>query len=103
MESSNVVISLNGAVARRIRLALSASYMASTAIAGNAQSDTTAIGGNMSLRYGVNRWFATFATYSYYHHRLESGLPIATGLPPLYDRHSVRGGITLWLPLYGTF
>jgi hypothetical protein len=103
MATSNVAVSLNGGLARRLRLALSGSYMASNEIAGNAPSDTTAIGGNVSVRYGVNRWFATFATYSYYHHRLASGLPIAIGLPPLYDRHSVRGGITLWLPLYGTF
>jgi hypothetical protein len=103
MENNNVSTALSGGFGRRLRLALSGSFMEGTSITGNGSSVTTAIGGNFSMRYGVSRTFGTFVTYSYYHHELEVGLPTAAGLPPLYDRQSVRAGFTLWVPLYGTF
>ena len=103
MENSNVALNLSGTIARRLRLALTGSYMQGSTLAGTASNVTTAIGGNLSMRYGFGRRFATFATYSYYHHELESGLPTAAGIPPLYDRQSARVGFTWWLPLYGSF
>ena len=101
--SDTVALGLQGTIARRLRLAVNGSYMKGSSLVGETASFTTGVGGNVSVRYGFRNWVGTFATYSYYHHTLESGLQVAALLPPLYDRHTVRGGITLWLPLYGTF
>ena len=78
--------------------------MKGSTIARDSATATTGVGGDVSVRYGVRNWLGTFATYSYYHHTLQNAFQAAvSGLPPLYDRHTVRGGITLWLPLYGAF
>ena len=103
VDNKNFALTLNGTVLRRLHLAVTGNYMKGTTLAGTAMSHTAATGGNLGLQYGFKRSFGVYATYSYYHHRLENGLPTAAGIPPLYDRQSARVGFTLWLPLYGTF
>jgi hypothetical protein len=102
--SDTVALGLHGTVGRRFRLSVNSSYMKGSTIAREAATATTGVGGDISVRYGLRNWLGTFATYSYYHHTLQNAFQAAvSGLPPLYDRHTVRGGITLWLPLYGAF
>ena len=106
LSNDDISLSLNGSVGRRLRLTVMGSYMRGTTLVSGTtatQGDTTAAGGNLSFRYGVKRWLGTFATYSYYRHRLDGALQSTAGLPPVYDRQSARAGVTLWLPLYGSF
>jgi hypothetical protein len=104
LNNDNVAFSLSGTVGRRLRLALTGSYMQGTTLTPSATSSgSTGGGGNLSIRYGLRRWIGTYATYSFYQHRLQSDLQAAAGIPTVYDRHSARAGFTLWLPLYGTF
>ena len=60
-------------------------------------------GGIGQFRYALNRWCAASVNYQYYYYRLSDigGLP--TGLPPTNDTNSVRIGVTLWLPFYGSY
>lgn len=105
MESDNVAVSLNGSIHRRLRVSVLGSYLRGVAVTASAapSTTTTGAGGTMQVRYGVATWLAMFATYSYYEHRIDGSLPAPAGLPPIYNRQSVRAGFTLWLPLYGTF
>jgi hypothetical protein len=105
MESDNVVLSLNGSLHQRLRYSLSGSYLRAVSVGSSSATvtPTTGSGGTAALRYGVTTWMALVGTYSYYEHRLESGLPVPSGLPAVYNRQSLRAGLTLWMPLYGSF
>jgi hypothetical protein len=102
MNNDTLTVNVNGTVARRLRLAMMGNYLKGATLLGSTGS-TEGLGGSVSLRYGFGRWLGMFASYSYYHHEVEALVPIAAGIPPLYDRQSARVGFTMWLPLYGTF
>lgn len=55
------------------------------------------------MQYGIARCCGVFSNYTYYNHRLEDLSTLPEGFPARYDRHSIRVGLTVWLPLYGTF
>lgn len=104
METDTVALSLNGSIRRRLRVSLLGSYLRGVAVSQGATTatTTTGTGGTMQVRYGLATWLAMFTTYSYYEHRIDGSLA-PVGLPPIYNRQSLRAGVTLWLPLYGTF
>ena len=64
---------------------------------------TDVAGVTLDARYALARWAAVFAAYGFYHHRIDDPTLVNSGFPSRYDRHSVRVGMTLWAPLYGTF
>jgi hypothetical protein len=66
-------------------------------------NSTDVVGASGELRYAVANWAALFATYGFYHHRIDAPTAVASGFPTRYERQSIRLGMTLWLPLYGTF
>ena len=104
MVNDSAALTLSGTFARRIRMAVTGNLQRSTSILEDAtRVDTSnAIGGSAELRYGFARWGGVFAGVSRYRHRLQEGLVVA-GLPSRYDRFAVRAGLTLWVPLYGSF
>jgi hypothetical protein len=58
---------------------------------------------NAQLGYTLRRCCAISAGYQYYDHHLFDLVTIQPGFPSRYERHSVRVGLHLWLPLYGSF
>jgi hypothetical protein len=56
---------------------------------------------------GIARWAAFIANYNYFNYQLAPlTLPVGvtlTTIPSSFDRHAVRFGLSLWLPLYGGF
>jgi hypothetical protein len=44
-----------------------------------------------------------FGSYSYYNHRLRDLTNIPVGFPNRFNRNAVNVGVTIWLPLYGSF
>jgi hypothetical protein len=64
---------------------------------------TDVAGATGEIRFALSNWSAIFGSYAFYHHRIEDPSLLATGLPPEYDRHSARIGVSIWLPLYGAF
>lgn len=61
-----------------------------------------ATGGTASVRYGF-RYGGVFIGYTRYEHQLQQTLIVPGTIPRRFDQHSVRAGLTIWLPLYGGF
>jgi hypothetical protein len=63
--------------------------------------------GTAQVRVGLVRWAAAIVNYNYFNYQFdELTLPAGvtlTAIPSNFDRHAVRFGVSLWLPLYGGF
>lgn len=63
--------------------------------------------GTAQVRIGVARWAAVVANYNYFNYQLDAlTFPpgaVLTTIPASFDRHAVRFGVSLWLPLFGGF
>jgi hypothetical protein len=55
------------------------------------------------LQYAVARCCSVFGSYSYYNHRLRDLSTIPAGFPSTFDRNAMNVGVTVWLPLFGSF
>ncbi len=96
--------SLNTAVrlGRRATVALSGGRARGEALVTRAGSfDSTVAGAR--LQYAPSGYFAFVTSYDYYSYSLLDVDSIVPGFPTNYNRHAVRVGFTLWLPLYGRF
>ena len=51
------------------------------------------------VRYAVGKMWAIFGEYQYYSHDMGSAVVVPNGVPSKIDRHTVRTGLTLWVPL----
>ena len=63
--------------------------------------------GTAQLRVGIARWAAAVVNYNYFNYDLDDlaipeGVTLAV-IPASFDRHAVRFGFSLWLPLFGGF
>lgn len=98
-------LSVNGTPTRRLRYSLFASAARAVFLTPDPDrsNQTDVLGTSAELRYAFSNWAAAFTTYGFYHHRIRDAQLTASGFPSRYDRHSLRVGITLWVPLYGTF
>jgi len=83
-------VSLSGASARGEALVTRAGSFDSTAASAHFQ-------------YAPWAYFAFVTSYDYYSYSLRDVDSIVPGFPATYNRHAVRVGLTLWLPLYGRF
>jgi hypothetical protein len=96
-------VQLDGLLGRKVDLMLSTGYAngqtGQQIGTGRYESRTAAV----QLRYAVSRCCAAIAGYSYYDHRLNGIVTVPEGFPRRFDRNAVRIGMTLWLPLYGTY
>ena len=100
--TSSVGLTLGGRVHDRVTLAVSGQFSRGTAAAGAAGSFET-INGTVQCDYALARWGSVLMNYSSYGHTLRGVTGIPEGLPSRFQRQSVRVGITVWLPLYGSF
>jgi hypothetical protein len=100
--TNSATLQLAGTVWRRLRLGASAYYSrgAGTGAEPGMLRTSTA---TAQLQYGFTYWCAVFTSYSYYQHRLQDVTTTAEGFRDVFGRHSLRVGLSLWLPLYGTF
>lgn len=105
VSNDNVEVSLNGTPNRKLRWSISASMARASTLATSLSraSVIDVAGANAQVRYAIATWSAIFASYGFYHHRLEDESILVSGFPPRYDRQSIRVGLTLWVPLYGSF
>ena len=99
--SDAVLMSIDGTVARRLSLAASAGYSRGLALrAVDGDFDITLV--NAQMRYGLGTHVALLVRYSYDDQQLRD-VTVSTSFPSQYGRSSIRVGVTMWLPLYGTF
>jgi hypothetical protein len=97
-----VATTLTGEVGRRFRVSVSGAYSRGSALVSDAGSyDST--DGVVHLQYAPGRRWALFTSYGYYTYEMRDVEALAAGFPTRYDRRAVRAGMTIWLPLYGTF
>jgi hypothetical protein len=95
--------SANGLMGSRIEAAISASYANGT----SGGTDTTGrfenYSGSLQFLYAFARCCATTVNYDYYVYHFQNVADLPTGFPPDFDRQAIRVGLTVWLPLYGTY
>jgi hypothetical protein len=59
--------------------------------------------GSVQILYAFSRCCATTVNYDYYVYHFQNVADLPTGVPTDFDRHAIRVGFTLWLPLYGRY
>lgn len=103
--SDTVSVNLLGAASRKLRFSVYGSYARAVSVSDDVslESRTEVAGATTEVRYALATSLGLFASYGFYHHRLEGDTVTAPGFPSRYDRQSARIGLTLWLPLYGAF
>jgi hypothetical protein len=52
------------------------------------------------VRSAISRNWALFVEYAFYSQDMGEAPIVPDELPPVLDRHSVRGGLTLWIPIW---
>jgi hypothetical protein len=55
--------------------------------------------GSARLQVGIARNLAAFGEYVYYHYRFDKQIVLPQGAPNGLDRHGVRAGISLTVPI----
>jgi hypothetical protein len=58
--------------------------------------------GQAQLRFAVSRCCAVSANYNYYYYT-SAAVDLPTGFPDSYDRNAIRVGMTVLLPLFGSY
>jgi hypothetical protein len=102
--SNNVSALLSGYVGPRVDLSLSGAYNGGES---NAELGVT---GRFSLyqitaqaRVAVSQLLALVAVYDRYSYSFDGNVDLPEGYPPGYTRNAIRIGVTLWLPLVGSY
>lgn len=100
--TNTVALSVDGGVGRRLRVQVVGARSVGAALISETGA-FEAISGSVNSRLGLSSWCALSASYSYYDYVLEELPTLLTSVPTRYSNHSVRIGMTLWVPLFGSF
>lgn len=100
--SMQVGAQVNGMIARRVTAHASTTYMRGTALVASGSGFDNVVH-SLRLQYGMAAWCGIFAGYSYYQQSFDQLQSPVEAVLTSAGRHAVRVGVTLWLPLYGTF
>jgi len=96
-------LSTGGSVTEIIDLRVGATYGNWKTQVGSGLTDTMDVyGASVQLRVAMTKTIGATAAYYYYYHRYSNPGSLPEGFPPEYDRHAVRVGLTLWVPLAGS-
>lgn len=93
-----VVGRLSGFLGRRVQLELGAGYSAGSRQTAEQEEFSTTYG-LAGLTLGLTRTVALDVQYLYYFYRFDQGLVATLPLTDDVHRQSVRGGVSVWLPL----
>lgn len=102
---NTALLQLGGLVWPRLELGLSSGYSTGRdpgGMATSARSGSRNITAQAHLKYAVARSIGAVLSYSYYEHRV-GGLQQPGGVPPRFERTALNVGVSLSLPLYGTW
>jgi hypothetical protein len=96
-------VSTGGFVTNRTDLRAVATYSHwKTLVASGVSDSFNVYGASLQLRVKLTESVAATAAYYYYHHRYSNPGDLPAGFPAEYDRHAVRVGLAVWVPLAGT-
>ena len=94
---------IGGLLSARTSLQAGATYSNwQTLVASGVNETLNVYGGTLQLRVMLSRAVSATAGYYYYYHLYSDPGALPEGFPAEYDRHAVRVGISLWVPLAGT-
>jgi hypothetical protein len=99
MFADSATARLQGIIAQRVMVTFSGGYLSGSL---GLSQETTSVHtgtGAVSLVYALTDYLGLTADYSYYTYDFSNAVALPVGLKPNFDRNSVRGGLTLWLPL----
>lgn len=95
--------SAGGLLANRVEGALTLGYSNGRSGAAESQARFVNYGASAQFRYALARWGAASVVYDYSYYKLRDIANLPTGLLPEYDRNGVRVGLSIFLPLYGSY
>ena len=93
---------MGGNLGNRTLVSLTGTHSRGAPHVGDTGSFSSA-GWSAQAEYTVSRCCALLANYSYYEHQVLDVAAVPVGFPTVYERNTARIGVTVWLPLYGTF
>ena len=100
--TDQVTAQVTGNLSARLSASMSLAYSRGT----GSTTDEGSFDGTSAtaqLQYGISRCCALFSSYSYYEHNIREIETAPAGVPQNYGRHAVRVGMSVWLPLFGSF
>jgi hypothetical protein len=100
--SDAAMLTLDGTAWRRLSIGITGGYSQGRALGSQAGDyDQTLL--NTQLQYGFSSRVGLTVGYAYNQNHLRDVTDAPSSFPARHGRHSVRIGLTMWLPLYGTF
>ena len=96
-------LNVTGLVNRRIEASIAANYSNGRSGGADTQGRYENYSGALQALYAISRCCAASVNYDYFVYRFRNIVDLPTVVPPDYDRHAIRVGITISLPLYGTY
>jgi hypothetical protein len=99
--ADSITARLDGLLARRVDVRLSAAYSAGESALGGIASLFNTYTANVRLRYGLTRTLAASVEYLYFFYDSRGTQALVPGLPPRFERNGVRAGLTLRVPAVG--
>lgn len=95
-------LSFGGDITRDMTMTVVAMYFNGAPHEGDAGSFDS-VNSTAQLQYNVSRCCSIFGNYSYGRHDLRDVAAVPEGFPRRFERNATRIGMTMYLPLYGTF
>jgi hypothetical protein len=92
-------LTVSGLIGDRVETILAANYSTGDLGAVLQRNPFTTYSGTVSFRYGLTRLLGISAQYGYYRHDFQGAVLLPQGVIPLLGRHTVRAGLSVWLPL----
>lgn len=96
-------LSVTGLVNRRIEAAISANYSNGQSGGVETQGRFENYSGTLQALFAISRCCAASVNYDYFVYKFKDIVDLPDGFPAGYDRQAIRVGITISLPLYGTY
>jgi hypothetical protein len=89
----------NGLAGRRLELSLDAHYSTGQLTIDRRGSGLRTYGASPMVQWALTERLALYGTYAFYHYAFGEGVTVPADLRRDVDRHSIRGGVRLWVPL----
>lgn len=93
-------VELSGLMTRRLDISASAALANGESVLTRSTGQLDTYTGTSRLRFALSRSLALYTEYLYYFYDLRGQARLAPGLAPSVEQHSVRAGVTVWLPVF---
>lgn len=100
--TDTVSVAVGGGIGRRFTVAATSTYSGGSPHEGQTGSFDM-LNGVAQVDFALKSWCAMFGSYSYGEYSFGDEAAVPPGYPSRSERNAIRVGLTIWLPLYGTF